>query len=227
MRMQVALIAVVGLVGLLYAGPAAASHDPSGAPFDEDFAVGSASTKVSLLDCCLVDLDAHSDPAGGSPSGVASMHERAFFNGGPVTCLNVTGNRAVVGGAGYMFEVEDNAATGMPDRFSEPPGFFSGTPTICPPDLDVPLRAVTSGDLVVHDAPRGPTSKYQCKNGGWKTFGVFENQGDCVRFVRHRARQECIFIRAAVGRPAFRAEFGSGVHKRHAMRRCVRERMND
>jgi hypothetical protein len=28
-----------------------------------------------------------------------------------------------------------------------------------------------------------PTSKEQCKDGGWKTFGVFKNQGDCVSFV--------------------------------------------
>jgi len=28
-----------------------------------------------------------------------------------------------------------------------------------------------------------PTSKSQCKAGGWQTFGVFKNQGDCVSFV--------------------------------------------
>jgi hypothetical protein len=28
-----------------------------------------------------------------------------------------------------------------------------------------------------------PRSKEECKNGGWKTFGVFKNQGDCVSFV--------------------------------------------
>jgi hypothetical protein len=28
-----------------------------------------------------------------------------------------------------------------------------------------------------------PTSKDQCKNGGWKTFGVFKNEGACVSFV--------------------------------------------
>jgi hypothetical protein len=29
-----------------------------------------------------------------------------------------------------------------------------------------------------------PTSKEQCKNGGWKSFGTaFKNQGDCVSFV--------------------------------------------
>jgi hypothetical protein len=29
-----------------------------------------------------------------------------------------------------------------------------------------------------------PTSKEQCKNGGWKKFGTkFKNQGQCVKFV--------------------------------------------
>jgi hypothetical protein len=25
-------------------------------------------------------------------------------------------------------------------------------------------------------------TKDQCKNGGWQTFGVFKNQGDCVSY---------------------------------------------
>jgi hypothetical protein len=36
---------------------------------------------------------------------------------------------------------------------------------------------------VVRDAPALPTSKDQCKNGGWQDFGIFKNQGDCVSFV--------------------------------------------
>jgi hypothetical protein len=28
-----------------------------------------------------------------------------------------------------------------------------------------------------------PTSKDECKNGGWQDFGIFKNQGDCVSFV--------------------------------------------
>jgi Tol biopolymer transport system component len=28
-----------------------------------------------------------------------------------------------------------------------------------------------------------PTSKDQCKDGGWQSFGVFKNQGDCVSYV--------------------------------------------
>ena len=40
-----------------------------------------------------------------------------------------------------------------------------------------------SQDYVGTDAKPLPTSKDQCKNGGWKTYGVFKNQGDCVSFV--------------------------------------------
>jgi hypothetical protein len=32
-------------------------------------------------------------------------------------------------------------------------------------------------------SPPLPTSKAQCLNGGWKTYGVFKNQGACVSFV--------------------------------------------
>ena len=36
-------------------------------------------------------------------------------------------------------------------------------------------------DLTCLDEPPGmPTTKDQCKKGGWKDFGVFKNQGDCV-----------------------------------------------
>jgi len=33
--------------------------------------------------------------------------------------------------------------------------------------------------------PTGPTSKDQCKNGGWMTFTnpAFKNQGQCIKYV--------------------------------------------
>jgi hypothetical protein len=33
-----------------------------------------------------------------------------------------------------------------------------------------------------------PTTNNQCKNGGWRTYGVFENQGDCVSFVATKGK---------------------------------------
>jgi hypothetical protein len=35
-----------------------------------------------------------------------------------------------------------------------------------------------------------PTSKDECKKGGWRTFGVFKNQGDCVSFVATRGKNQ-------------------------------------
>jgi hypothetical protein len=31
--------------------------------------------------------------------------------------------------------------------------------------------------------PPTPTSKDQCRGGGWRTSGRFKNQGDCISFV--------------------------------------------
>ena len=33
-----------------------------------------------------------------------------------------------------------------------------------------------------------PTSTDECRKGGWQTFGVFKNQGDCVSFVSTRGK---------------------------------------
>ena len=41
--------------------------------------------------------------------------------------------------------------------------------------------------FVVKIAPL-PTSRDQCKNGGWRIFGVFKNQGDCVSFVASKGK---------------------------------------
>lgn len=35
-----------------------------------------------------------------------------------------------------------------------------------------------------------PTSKDQCKNDGWKTYGTFKNQGDCVSFVATKGKNQ-------------------------------------
>ena len=33
-----------------------------------------------------------------------------------------------------------------------------------------------------------PTTIAQCLNGGWQTFKVFKNQGDCVSFVATKGK---------------------------------------
>jgi hypothetical protein len=46
------------------------------------------------------------------------------------------------------------------------------------------------GALAFQDPRCLPTRKEECKNGGWRTFGVFKNQGDCVSFVATRGRNQ-------------------------------------
>jgi hypothetical protein len=45
----------------------------------------------------------------------------------------------------------------------------------------------STSDITLIDPPPPPpplpTSKDQCKKGGWESFGIFKNQGDCVSFV--------------------------------------------
>jgi len=184
-----------GLLPVLVAGvvccvPAvAAAQTPN-----QDFVVGTAGFGDPQFGVT-ASVDAHSGPSGENATGTATFGARQTFFGGPVTCLNVTGNRAVIGGdsafvgpEGYLFLVVDNSATGAPDLFGilfPPP---AEAPTTCPSNLDVPLQPATSGDLVVHDAQPLPTSGDQCKNGGWKSFGVFKGQGDCVSFVATKGK---------------------------------------
>jgi hypothetical protein len=183
MRGLAIVIAALG-VAAMGAAPAAL------AAVNEDFVVGTAGFGDPQAGVT-ARIDAHSGPRGENATGTATFGARATMFGGPVTCLSVNGNRAVIGGdsafvgpEGYLFVVVDNSATGVgPDLFGvvfPPPAV---APTTCPSNLDGPLEAAVSGDLVVHDAQPFPTSKEQCKDGGWRNFPGFKNQGDCVSFV--------------------------------------------
>jgi hypothetical protein len=190
---------------LLMTSSAFASHDPSGQPFDEDFVTGIATvTSISPsegchLSCYGLRLDAHSGPSGENAFGSTLLAQRLFSSGGPVSCLAVTGRRAVIGGpdteftgSAYLFLVEDNAATGTPDRLLSTYTPLLGAPIVCPSpdefvaDTDRRPYTVVEGDLVVHDAgPPVPTSKDQCKGYSWRNFPGFKNQGSCISFLNH------------------------------------------
>ncbi len=46
-------------------------------------------------------------------------------------------------------------------------------------------------DMVVEftpPAPTLPTTKADCKKGGWESYGVFKNQGDCVSFIATKGK---------------------------------------
>lgn len=194
----------------------------------QDSVTGSGGGGFASVDSFGFQIDAHSGPSGEAPTGTAAFSAEFGTLQGPVTCLAVKGNVATVnlvgqgglfGGAHVItFTVTDSPAG---DRLAK--AVDVRAPADCSP-LSFFADLITFGDIVVVDALPLPSSKDQCKIGGWRTYRVFKNQGDCVRFVRHQARQQCIFIRARHGQPAFQRFFGAGVQKRHAMRRCIQAR---
>lgn len=139
-------------------------------------------------------FDARSGPSGESATGSITWFDRVEREGGPVTCLTVTGNRATIGfenqgdaapvlRGGLVF-VEDGGIPGVgTDRARGE--LTPDPPAACPPNAGIfnEFNTVTSGDLTVRDAPALPTTEDQCRRSGWRTFGVFKNQGDCVSFV--------------------------------------------
>ena len=165
---------------------------PASAAPDEDFVVGTGEIVVAPPGfppvVLSVFIDAHSDASGGNPSGTVDVFfpTGSIFNG-PVTCLVVTGNRAIIGfedaSDGHVTAgVVDNSATGGPDTFA----VILGQTGCSPVPEPFPL---VSGDFVVHDAVP-LTSKDQCKDGGWRDFTddegqPFDNQGECIAFVQH------------------------------------------
>jgi len=102
-----------------------------------------------------------------------------------VTCLDVRGNRATIGArfgfGGLVLGAEDNDGAGQ-DRLGTL-AVGGPAPSACPAVPSTAPPPIFAGDLTVHDAVPRPTSKSQCKNGGWRTFPGFKNQGECVAFV--------------------------------------------
>jgi hypothetical protein len=108
--------------------------------------------------------------------------------GGPVTCLAVNGTRAILNfqdnGGIVTLEVADSPTE---DTIKLLPS--ARQPGDCSPLSPSSLVAeVFAGDLVVVDAPPLPTSKDECKSGGWRNYPGFKNQGDCVAFVATRGK---------------------------------------
>jgi len=171
MRRLVFVILAIAVLGLVVV-PGAGAQAPT-----EDSVTGSGSSGFCGGP---FTIDARSGPAGESPAGQVVCG--SFFDG-PVTCLNVQGNVALLTIATTQFgsvalRVTDNGVTG--DVVEAIPGTGCAQPQ--PGYVDVGF----TGDIVIVDAatpPSLPTTKAQCKNSGWRDFGVFKNQGDCVSFV--------------------------------------------
>jgi hypothetical protein len=174
---------VLGTVVLVPAPATAKQPAPPTARFDTATATGSGGDYTN------VNINAQSGPSGENPTGTGSFTVFGGINiSGPVTCLNATGNTAVLNinartsGFGIVtVSLTDNGGGGRDIISAQPSGRAADD---CSPFTGL-TSTLTNGRATVFDAPPLPTSKEQCKHGGWAQFG-FANQGQCIKFVNQR-----------------------------------------
>jgi hypothetical protein len=116
---------------------------------------------------------------GGSPRFDVVTTDGLFFLG----CNNVTPTINGNGTATYTFTAATIAAAGGQVPF--PTGTIQAIDVLIDVQGVADLTNITVNGQLQVPAPTTPTSKDQCKNGGWKNFTnpAFKNQGDCVSFV--------------------------------------------
>jgi hypothetical protein len=155
-----------------------------------DSVVGSGTARFTTSDLAGLtvpfSIDVRSGPSGENPVGSLQLFI-AFDN---PTCL------AIRSGGG---QVADEAVVNFRNTFTAArvlvriAGGTSGprliglsmasSATDCSFVPPTSIAEVTEGNISIVDAPALPTSRGQCKTGGWQTYGVFKNQGECMSFV--------------------------------------------
>ena len=222
---------VVGLAALL---PASASAQVAGG----DYVRGAVNLDNSIH--TTITFDATSDPFGSNPAGFVELETQAgFVHRDQVTCLNVDGNRATIGVriveqrgggttsfVGWTLNYIVVDGPGVQDDVELDHIDETGAAPSCAFNPNPPqqsLDPVIGGNLVVFDAPGSPKSKEDCRRDGWRRYGTFRNQGDCISFVVHQAVKACVFERTAIGRRAFRDKYGIGRFDLFAMLRCIHQ----
>jgi hypothetical protein len=116
---------------------------------------------------------------GGSPRFDVVTTTGLFFLG----CNNVTPTINANGTATYTFTAATIAAAGNQVPF--PTGTIQSISILIDVQGTADISNITVNGQLQVPAPTTPTSKDQCKHGGWKNFTnpAFKNQGDCVSFV--------------------------------------------
>ena len=118
---------------------------------------------------------------GGSPRFNVVTNVTTFFLG----CNNVTPTINADGTATYGFTAATIAAGG--NQVPVPTGTISSVDVLIDVQGTADISKITfNGQNEVPVIP-GPTSKEQCKHGGWRSFTSppFRNQGQCVSWFEH------------------------------------------
>lgn len=153
------LMAAVSAATVAFSGAASATHSNGKGP-NQDLVTGS--TRFPGIEA-KVHINAKSGPAGEDPRGHFYISQGGFADfRGTVTCLNVVGNRAIVGGevkrssaglpaegTGFLQLIVDNGEPG--DSDSSLTVLTPVPPTTCPTPSSDGITA-TRGNYVVHDA---------------------------------------------------------------------------
>ena len=216
MKIAVALLLSVAAL-FCVASPAAATSSLAATP-QQDSVVGTIGVSFGGLSFTVDARSGPSGeaPTGTVTNGFFTGTQSDRFQSTSISCLAVTGNTAVIGalgvrrllGPGPTGPVVTVITTGLiatitdnGDPTPPPPGepfpftpdtvtySYVTTPNCAAPPADS-INIGGHGGLVVVDAqPPLPTSKDQCKNGGWRQFGsMFKNQGQCVAFVERGSK---------------------------------------
>jgi hypothetical protein len=172
MRRSLSVLISAALASLALSSTASATHSAGQGP-KHDFVVGSVKFEgLSPTRAPVVSerhTNAKSGPSGEDPQGHFWIRQETpgppLDFRGRVTCLTVTGNRAVVGGEvdreqsklppppgrnGVLIEYVDNGEGNEPPDMSRPTSTAS-PPEVCPSALNI-AQPITSGNVSVHDA---------------------------------------------------------------------------
>jgi hypothetical protein len=116
---------------------------------------------------------------GGSPRFDVVTSDGLFFLG----CNNVQPVTNGDGTATYTFTPATIAAAGNQVPF--PTGTIQAIDILIDVEGIADISKIIVNGVLEVPLVGPPTSKAQCKNGGWKTFNnpKFKNQGDCVSYV--------------------------------------------
>ena len=180
------------VVGALLALPAVtgASHDPSGAPFGEDFVVGTSTERICEGTVCSTSVnrvDAHSGPSGQNPTGTTVIEIDGRVEGRtgdlPLSEWHPRDGRCGVERSRAVLPALRGGHCRL--RGPRPSRGRQSTllPGVCPSNPTGPIFDRAEPRLRRPHAVPVPTSKDQCKNGGWRNYPGFKNQGDCASFV--------------------------------------------
>lgn len=205
------LLGLAGITALLaLTAPAAAKPPSPPAPFqDSATAMGDNLPVDPFRNVTDIEVSARSGPSGENPAGrgsfaisnaAAPMPAPPIRISGPVNCLDVSRNTAVLTIAGpfpslpgvtaFVLRLVDNGGGGR-DRFE----YFPDDPEV-PGAIDCHDYRFDyfGGPLIgraqvadVSAPPVRPTRRAQCRHKGYIRFG-FKNKGRCIRYVRHHRR---------------------------------------